>query len=339
MAYLLLTRVPADCQWPVNFNWTLSSFEPSIAGVRNLAVMAAESAHSAFLLFVSSVASVGGWKGLEEIPETPIHDLTVAANMGYGQSKLIAENLLDKASEISGVRSAICRVGIVAGPIERELGMWNKSEYIPSVSRSLCGSIVITSPFLILLQIIVSSAYLNVFPETFPSRDHIDWLPVDKLSKILVEILSSASHYSDEQGLPDKEASDSSNRAGAVATKMYHVVNPQATSWRADFSAEVLDAYPGSLVQPLPFEEWVERLKARAEEAENDENIDVERNPAIRLVDFYSDATGAKESQRVLPANASTEASRTLRELGPLNRGWLQNWMVQWGLKSSLEPA
>jgi len=39
----------------------------------------------------------------------------------------------------------------------------------------------------------------------------------------------------------------------------------------------LLNAYPGSIVQPLPFEEWVERLKASAEEAENDENIDIER--------------------------------------------------------------
>ena len=185
------------------------------------------------------------------------------------------------------------------------------------------------------LQIIVSSAYLKVFPETFPSRDHIDWLPVDKLSKILVEILSSASHPSNGQELPDEEVSDPLDRAGVVGTKMYHVVNPQATSWSADFAAEVLNAYPDSRVQPVPFEEWVERLKASAEEAENDKNIDIERNPAIRLVDFYSDAIGAKTSQRILPANASTEASKTLRELGPLSLGWLENWMVQWGLKSA----
>ena len=189
--------------------------------------------------------------------------------------------------------------------------------------------------FLTLLQIIVSSAYLNVFPETFPSRDHIDWLPVDKLSKILVEILASASHPSNRRGLPDEEVSDPLDRGGAVGTKVYHVVNPQAASWSADFAAEVLDAYPGSLMQPVPFEEWVERLKASAEEAENDEDIDIERNPGIRLVDFYSDAIGAKMNQRILPAKASTEASRTLRELGPLSRGWLENWMVQWSLKSA----
>ena len=115
---------------------------------------------------------------------------------------------------------------------------------------------------------------------------------------------------------------------------MYHVVNPQAASWSADFAAEVLDSYPGSVVQAVPFEEWVERLKASAEEAENDEKIDIEHNPAIRLVDFYSDAIGAKSGQRFLPANASMEASKTLRELGPLSRDWLNNWMVQWNLKA-----
>lgn len=185
------------------------------------------------------------------------------------------------------------------------------------------------------MQIIVSSAYLNVFPETFPSRDHIDWLPVDKLSKILVEILSSASHPSNRPELSDEEDSDPLDRSGAVGTKMYHVVNPQAASWSTDFAAEVLDAYPGSLVQPVPFEEWVKRLKASAEEAENDKNIDIERNPAICLEDFYSDTIGAKKSQRILPTNAATEASKTLRELGPLSRGWLENWMVQWSLKSA----
>ena len=116
---------------------------------------------------------------------------------------------------------------------------------------------------------------------------------------------------------------------------MYHVVNPQATSWRADFAAEVLDAYPGNLVKAVSFEEWVERLMASAEEAENDGNIDIERNPAIRLVDFYSAAIGAKKTQRILPAIASTEASKTLRELGPVNRNWLENWMVQWNLKAA----
>jgi len=122
------------CQWPVNFNWNLNSFKPYIAGVRNLAVLAAHSSNNAFVLFVSSIAAVGGYKGPGQVPESIIHDMTAAAPMGYGQSKLIAECLLDMAAEISGVRTAVARVGIVAGPVEQQLGKWNVHEYIPSVS-------------------------------------------------------------------------------------------------------------------------------------------------------------------------------------------------------------
>jgi acyl-CoA synthetase (AMP-forming)/AMP-acid ligase II len=123
------------CQWPVNFNWTLPSFEPYIAGVRNLIDLAHSATHDAFVMFISSVAAVGGWrKGA--VPEGPIWDLSASAPTGYGQSKLIAECLLDEATRASGVRSAICRVGIVAGPVEREEGLWNVHEYIPSVSTT-----------------------------------------------------------------------------------------------------------------------------------------------------------------------------------------------------------
>ena len=62
-----------------------------------------------------------------------MYDFSVASKMGYGQSKLISECLLDQAAKISGVRSACCRVGIVAGPVEKRAGLWNKHEYIPSV--------------------------------------------------------------------------------------------------------------------------------------------------------------------------------------------------------------
>ena len=92
-------------------------------------------------------------------------------------------------------------------------------------------------------------------------------------------------------------------------------------------------AYPSGKVQPVPFEEWLLKLKASAEEAERDGNIDVERNPAIRLVDFYAASLKANKSSRVLPTTASTQASQTLRKLGPLSRGWLENWMKQWSLQ------
>lgn len=93
-------------------------------------------------MFISSIAAVDGYSGPGSVPEAPVQDLTAASKIGYGQSKLIAECLLDKAAEISGVRSAVCRVGIVAGPVESQLGKWNVHEYIPSVSYSLQGIIL-----------------------------------------------------------------------------------------------------------------------------------------------------------------------------------------------------
>ncbi|PQE06723.1 L-aminoadipate-semialdehyde dehydrogenase protein [Rutstroemia sp. NJR-2017a BBW] len=294
------------CQWPVNFNWTIQSFKPYIAGVRNLAQLAAASANNAFVLFVSSIAAVGGWKGAGPVPEAPIHDLTAAAPLGYGQSKLISEIILDKAAEISGVRTAVCRVGIVAGPVETQLGMWNKHEYIPSI--------------------IVSSAHLGVFPETFPSRDHIDWLPVDKLSKVLVEILGSASTPSAEETL-----------SGSRRSKTFHVVNPKASSWEADLAADMIASYPAGMVKPVPFEDWVERLRESLEEAEKNGNVDAEVNPAIRLLEFYTKAAAggnAEKKNRTLPTDISSATSKTLGALGPLNRAWMENWMVQWGIKA-----
>ena len=128
------------CQWPVNFNWTLQVFEPYIAGVGNLIELAHSAPHEPLVLFVSSVAAVGGWKR-GPVPEAFISDLNASAPTGYGQSKLIAEYLLHEAGRISGVRSAVCRVGIVAGPVAREEGLWNVHEYIPSVSeRTLTAS-------------------------------------------------------------------------------------------------------------------------------------------------------------------------------------------------------
>lgn len=92
-------------------------------------------------MFISSVSAVGSWDRAGPVPERAFPKLDMASETGYGQSKLLAETVLGKAGELSGVRSASCRVGIVAGPVERQLGIWNKHEYIPSVrTRPTCLS-------------------------------------------------------------------------------------------------------------------------------------------------------------------------------------------------------
>jgi len=117
----------------VNFNWVLSSFEPYVREVRSLVDFSMASTRRCFLLFVSSVSAVGAWSGPGLAPEEANHDFSVAGDLGYGQSKLVSECLLDHAAKQCGVRSACCRVGIIAGPVDSRLGQWSKHEYIPSV--------------------------------------------------------------------------------------------------------------------------------------------------------------------------------------------------------------
>lgn len=128
-----MLTMETDNQWPVNFNWPLFWFEPHVRGVRHLVDLSISSAHNAHIMFISSVSSVGSWSGAGPVPEQSFADLDVASEMGYGQSKLTAEVLLEKAAQVSVVRSACCRVGIVAGAVERRSGLWSKHEYIPSV--------------------------------------------------------------------------------------------------------------------------------------------------------------------------------------------------------------
>ena len=55
--------------------------------------------------------------------------------MGYAESKYIGELLLEAGAKESGVPAVICRVGQLAGPVVKG-GIWNKQEWLPSVSLS-----------------------------------------------------------------------------------------------------------------------------------------------------------------------------------------------------------
>lgn len=181
-------------------------------------------------------------------------------------------------------------------------------------------------------KIIISSVHSGIFPQTLPSRDHIDWLPVDKLSKILAEILSSASRPSVSQERLDEGLPDKIGNTHLTGTKIYHVVNPHLASWQHDLAVDLFTLFPSGTVQPVYFREWLMRLKASAKEAESNGHLDMERNPAIRLIDFYTTLAENEEASRRLLSAASERASQTLRDLGPLKLDWLRNWMVQWDI-------
>lgn len=122
----------------MDFNLNLESFEPHIAGVRDLIDLSAQSPKSPPILFTSSISTLDNWAtkhAQAKVPESGFYDFSVPAAMGYGESKYVAEQLLDEAGKSSGVSAAICRVGQLAGPVLKG-GIWNKQEWLPSVSST-----------------------------------------------------------------------------------------------------------------------------------------------------------------------------------------------------------
>ncbi|KAF6227540.1 hypothetical protein HO173_012179 [Letharia columbiana] len=181
-------------QWQVDFNLNLESFEPHIAGVRELINLSNQSPKSPPILFTSSISTLDNWAikyPEDKVPESAFYDFSVPSAMGYGESKYVAEQLLEKAGKSSGVSAAICRVGQLAGPVVKD-GIWNKQEWLPS--------------------------YLGKIPTTIPGQDTVAWIPVDTTANVIVDLVLS--------DIKDEPSS-------AVWTRYHNVVNPQPGSWKA----------------------------------------------------------------------------------------------------------
>ena len=156
--------------WPVDFNMPLSSFRPQLDGVINIIKLAASS--KASIQFLSSVSAVSECKG--RIPEEVVENVAAPA-MGYGESKYLAERILDYAAQNLELKIQIARIGQIAGQVSGE-GEWNRSEWLPSLIRS--------------------SLYIGAVPTTLgPSLDHVDWIPIDMVAKTLLELTGCVGVY------------------------------------------------------------------------------------------------------------------------------------------------
>lgn len=286
--------------WPVNFNKTLQSFKPSLDGVLSLISFAASSPLSPSIFFISSISSVGNYTALTTsnlIPEETTTDLSTPAPMGYGESKFISERLLDYASQKLHISTAAARVGQIAGTAENPRG-WSRSEWFPSL--------------------VISSRYLGALPETLGlGDDEIDWVPIDQLVEILVELALGM---------------------GAEGMKVFHPVHPVPSSWRSLLPTvkENLElvAEAGKLVEVVSFREWCKRLRESSEQVTGGEveSDALSKNPGVKLLDFYEsllteDGTGKAIK---LDTKETLKLSESLRGLRPLQNSSLDGWVKGW---------
>ena len=181
--------------WKVDFNLDVSSFADIIQTVCTFANWSISSARRPRCVFISSISSVGPWDAAFEdgasIPEEPVENLSAALPVGYGESKRIAECLLDKAATNFDANISVLRVGQIAGATSSTGTNWAQREAIPSLLKT--------------------SKAMGIVPNDLPL---VDWIPVDTVAKIVSEISLG------------KLQDHSKNRL-----RYYHVVNPKPVSW------------------------------------------------------------------------------------------------------------
>ncbi|KAI0769296.1 acetyl-CoA synthetase-like protein [Trametes elegans] len=122
--------------WRVDFNVTLPSFEPLVAGARNLLELALNSPLSGGprTLFVSSISSILHYPADEPAPESLDLGPDIAVGMGYGESKWVAEQIYSRAAEATGLRTTSVRVGQLSG--DTRIGGWSTTEWLPAIVRT-----------------------------------------------------------------------------------------------------------------------------------------------------------------------------------------------------------
>ncbi|KAL3475544.1 hypothetical protein BJX99DRAFT_229519, partial [Aspergillus californicus] len=301
--------------WAVNFNLSLPSFKPQLAGVVNLInFCTAPSPSPAHLFFISSISSTMGHNtdstnGLT--PETIIHTTTPAPN-GYADSKYLAEHLLAQAAARLGynpARFSFARVGQIAGAVHSP-GLWNRAEWFPSL--------------------VMSSLHVGALPGTLGPLDRIDWMPVDLLAGVLVDLALS------RHDIDNDENGDGNGDGSKV--DVYHPVNLHAQNW-ADIRPIVADALAtvssGKMPETVPYHKWVQRVRqdidqsASTEEPEKLQEL-LARSPAAKLLEFFEGIMAETGPGTVLDTQVTAGLSGKLRAVDAVRPEWIRKWVGEW---------
>ncbi|KAI5119742.1 hypothetical protein M0805_008672 [Coniferiporia weirii] len=121
--------------YPVNFNMSLTSFKPSIAGLRRLIDMALSSPLRSppRLLFTGSISVLRQNPSKGPVKEEFV-EAASAVGAGYSESKWVCEELLSVASQKTPLESVIVRIGQMSGMNTN--GCWNTKEWVPAMFKS-----------------------------------------------------------------------------------------------------------------------------------------------------------------------------------------------------------
>ena len=216
-------RTVIHSAWSVNFNKALSSFEiDCIAATKNLILLclsahAPEPATFSFCSSVSTIINLPSPIVTESLPPT----LSSALEMGYAQSKLVTENLVDQCAKQTGMTTKVLRIGQVVADTQH--GVWNATEAIP-----------------LMLQ---SATTIGALP-TLDEEQR--WLPVDIVARTCIDISLSRNNGSNQS----HQCGDSS---------FFNVVNPRTFHWTKDLLPALRTV--GLEFREVDQREWIKLLR------------------------------------------------------------------------------
>lgn len=289
--------------WPVSFAHPFDYFKPQLQGCRHLINFSAACTHRVPISFISSIGGANRYleiTGSKMVPEEMMSDFRVAEQMGYAQSKLVAEHMFARAARKSKVPCKICRVGQIAGPVclaeDDTRGGWNRSEWFPSL--------------------IDACARLGCIPQSLEGVDVIDWIPVDILAKALIEAQLL-------DGAEDE-------------IEVTHFVNPCSTTWAA-LLPSLRQILPVE-ARVIDYQSWLTVLRDSATSEHRDaddgsssphsEAQDANNRALILLPFFESLLSSERPGWLTKKARAR---SPTLSCVQSVNPTWMRKWMKQWG--------
>ncbi|KAI1806008.1 acetyl-CoA synthetase-like protein [Daldinia bambusicola] len=241
--------------WPVNFNVSLASMIPHIAGLHNLlglSLRAPFSGGPARLLFASSISTAFRTPTPATVPEGPLASLGFAAPTGYARSKLIGERICAAAAGGGDGYSGNGAIGVLRiGQIAADTvhGIWNDKEAIPILVRS--------------------ATEVGALPRLKGDHDVCDWMPVDAVARACLELASKL---------------DAGAEAGVGKASFYNVKPPHAFSWNDDFLPALRSA--GLRFETVGLGDWLARVRSRAADLGPAAEAKL---PAVKLADYYED--------------------------------------------------
>ncbi|KAI0115955.1 acetyl-CoA synthetase-like protein [Nemania sp. FL0031] len=152
--------------WPVNFNISLVSFRPQIAGLRNFLNLASETPSPARVVFISSISTAFNMASPASVPEGPLKSLEYAAGTGYARSKLICERICEAAGASGAAAVGVLRVGQISA--DSMNGIWNEKEHVPLLVRS--------------------ATEVQALPRLHGYEGRCEWMPVDTVAATVLQL-------------------------------------------------------------------------------------------------------------------------------------------------------